>query len=1352
MSNTILISLHIIVALFTSSWAFFLLVTNFKNPKARAVSFLLVLNALSSFSYAFELNSFASNQIIIWTIIEFFVATTIPALSTLAALYLFRPQVIKKWWVSLLLWTLIISPLVISLMDGSRISSVLFNTHLFFNVDQMLNTYTGGYLSIGDAGTGPLYAFANYQLIILFAIFIIYPLTYVVIKDRKAKPFYSHNALVLLIISIIVLIVQSVFQNILPPTISTMIANFLFASGFFIVAFRIIMDDEVEEGEEKPNENFFNLFQNFRIGAKIIIGVATVLIPAIIVIGFTTSSLFKNSLVSESVRNLSSTAFREAQLISSTFDSNFTQMSELKANSIVQSLVSIQNQKYAGLTEEAITEVIAYDQINWQNENSLVVVENSTVILIPEIEYMAQTNPDFINIIIVDKYGSAVIAATTPTQYNYSQSEWWQHITANDTYYVETVQKDFDTNTLTTTLAQPYYNAQNEFIGAIAATYNLNGIIEYIANVEQGNTSFGILTAEAELIPLHLALNTDPVYLPATAIESIQNFNSQATVSIWGSPYLIKSAEIATSDNTYAAPWSFAAYQEANDALKPLNTARNGTIALSSITIVSVTAIVVILTQNLIKPLNTLSEAAEQILQGNRGVNVEVTTKDEFGTLANTFNQMSSEISNMVDNLEKTIEERTKDLERKNIQLEASALVAQQANQIQDLTTLLDETVALISETFGYYHAGIFLLDEQRKYAVLEAANSPGGKRMLARGHKLQVGRVGVVGYCAGMAQPRIAQDVGADITYYDNPDMPHTRSEMALPMIVRDQVIGVVDVQSTEASAFTQDDIEVLQVLANQIALAIEKSRLLESSQNTLEELQRLYGEETALAWKQKLTDEEIAFQYSSTGFTKALSDKQTVQPPGNKLNKEIKYRGQVIGSLDFIRDEVEGRWTEEEDALIEDILEQTALALENARLVDQIKLRSDQITLLQQITAMAASTLDETDLLSQVTNKLQSSLQLNQCGAVLFDTLNESARLTACAPETEITTSKPEISIEEDPFLLDQENAGTEIIVVNEIQETSKYKTFTNSFNVEHSNSLIFVPITFRDAAIGYIYMAEEEIDRKMDAEEYNLYLQIQAQVSTAVESARLFAAEQQGREASAALLEITQISSASLDINEVLNEATYRSAEAIQANRCTILLLDEREKIKPLISVYFDGTQMEEDEWDLLVKDINSSYQPVPMRDLAANLRIPRYIDNPLTYEQFPLGWTHHFNIEKILMVPLISQNKVIGSMVYDLISREKSFTQNQVELAQTIAGQIATTLENANLFDQAVRRAERERQVTEITAKIRASNDPKEILDTAISELRLALAKHEIQEKQKAISTNRTTSGSNGKESN
>jgi transcriptional regulator with GAF, ATPase, and Fis domain len=170
-----------------------------------------------------------------------------------------------------------------------------------------------------------------------------------------------------------------------------------------------------------------------------------------------------------------------------------------------------------------------------------------------------------------------------------------------------------------------------------------------------------------------------------------------------------------------------------------------------------------------------------------------------------------------------------------------------------------------------------------------------------------------------------------------------------------------------------------------------------------------------------------------------------------------------------------------------------------------------------------------------------------------------------------------------------------------------------------------------------------------------------------------------------------------------------------------------LDENEKLKPLISIYANGQQLAPEEWELFQEKIHTTYQDVPLRTLAANLRSPRIIQDPLTYTNIPLSWTESFDITSLLMVPLISQNKVIGSMVYDQIDPDFRFRQNQVEIAQTIAGQIATTIENSKLFEDALLRAERERQVSEITAKIRSSNDPDVIMETAIAELRAALTK-------------------------
>ncbi len=156
----------------------------------------------------------------------------------------------------------------------------------------------------------------------------------------------------------------------------------------------------------------------------------------------------------------------------------------------------------------------------------------------------------------------------------------------------------------------------------------------------------------------------------------------------------------------------------------------------------------------------------------------------------------------------------------------------------------------MLSTRFGFYHVGIFLKDETGRYALLYAANSEGGQRMLKRGHKLEVGQVGIVGYVTESGKARIALDVGKDAVYFDNPDLPQTHSEMALPLKIADRILGALDIQSTEPQAFKQDDIEVLQIVADQLAIAIENSRLLAESRSAVDAMRRTYGEVSLQAW----------------------------------------------------------------------------------------------------------------------------------------------------------------------------------------------------------------------------------------------------------------------------------------------------------------------------------------------------------------------------------------------------------------------------------------------------------------------------------------------------------------------
>ncbi len=229
-----------------------------------------------------------------------------------------------------------------------------------------------------------------------------------------------------------------------------------------------------------------------------------------------------------------------------------------------------------------------------------------------------------------------------------------------------------------------------------------------------------------------------------------------------------------------------------------------------------------------------MQSTAEKISGGDLEAQAPIQTSDEIGALGRAFNTMTQQLKTFINELEDRVQDRTRELAKQNEalvfrsqQLQTVADVARQIVSAQELDELLPQITRLVSERFNFYHVGIFLLDENREYAVLRAANSEGGQRMLARKHQLKVGAVGIVGYATGAGQPRIATDVGEDAVYFSNPDLPETRSEMALPLKVGDLVIGALDVQSTVSNAFTQEDIALFTTLADQIAVAIRNNEL---------------------------------------------------------------------------------------------------------------------------------------------------------------------------------------------------------------------------------------------------------------------------------------------------------------------------------------------------------------------------------------------------------------------------------------------------------------------------------------------------------------------------------------------
>jgi len=416
------------------------------------------------------------------------------------------------------------------------------------------------------------------------------------------------------------------------------------------------------------------------------------------------------------------------------------------------------------------------------------------------------------------------------------------------------------------------------------------------------------------------------------------------------------------------------------------------------------------LSSGLTAPIRRLMAVADAITSGNMNSRANIETEDEFGVLAGAIDQMTSELQQNLTNLEQRVSERTRDLEKRSNQLQAVAEIGRAAATLRNVDELLSTVTRLISERFGFYHAGIFLLEEQNinrkdttgekggRFAVLWAANSEGGQRMLARGHKLRVGQQGIVGYVTGTGNPRIALDVGEDSKFFDNPDLPETNSEMALALKSGGKIIGALDVQSIQPNAFSREDAAIMQTLADLVAIAIENARLFRESNEALETSRRIYGEISRRSWMEILNERaELSYtslDYPSIGDNLGQGRKSNEGDDGEKgeniereesqgnypLSLPIKVRETIIGYLDTFKPKESGGWTPEEYDMVTTIIEQLGVALESARLYEASQLQAERERLVGEVASRMRESLNVDAVLRTAVQELRQSLGISQ------------------------------------------------------------------------------------------------------------------------------------------------------------------------------------------------------------------------------------------------------------------------------------------------------------------------------------------------------------------------------------
>lgn len=577
---------------------------------------------------------------------------------------------------------------------------------------------------------------------------------------------------------------------------------------------------------------------------------------------------------------------------------------------------------------------------------------------------------------------------------------------------------------------------------------------------------------------------------------------------------------------------------------------------------------------------------------------------------------LQSALKNTNDKLELHVQQRTGALEWRLIQIRTAAEVAQRAISATKLEDLLKITVKLIVERFGYYYAAIFLLDDSQKLAVLREATGSIGQELKNRGYRITVGSQSIIGWVTAEKNTRVVSDVASDPLYLQNELLPKTRSEASIPLLIGDDIVGVLDVQSLEPDAFNRDDVAVLQTLANQIASSIKTLRLLELTQINLQEVNLMY-EASSRITKANSTAEIFRITSSTLQQTTYLTMVMMAVPEGLRVfsfndpedpanNREFANRFFPVSKLTLERSfDIDQRFltliegeSHELLNILQDIPRQTGckemvlLPVYSSNKLTCLWLlasRSQHIfnkTALQPYVALAefvSTTLSKIEALDQAQQQLKRLKILNSLGQViateleirsLFQSVHrqvsqlfgETGFYIALYDPDADTISFPYLYEDGELLQLDPIPLGeglTSIVIRSReslllVGETERLAREMGAKLVgKLAKSWLGVPLMIGDQVLGAMTVQDTERDYAFSEEDASLLTTLASQVSVAIRNARLVESIRKRAEQQRILYEITEKIRRSVDMDTILSTTTSELAKALGARRAQIEL---------------------------------------------------------------------------------------------------------------------------------------------------------------------------------------------------
>ncbi len=635
-----------------------------------------------------------------------------------------------------------------------------------------------------------------------------------------------------------------------------------------------------------------------------------------------------------------------------------------------------------------------------------------------ELNEFQQLFPAHVEVFVTDRYGGLVAATNHTSDYYQADEEWWQAAfnEGQGAVFIDQPKYDERSATYGVNMAVPVYAANSkEVVGVLHTTYRIEPILEILDRVKLGQTGQAELfipggqefkAGDPKIEPADDLSPDSLAQLLANQMDFVEAEDAEEFI-----PILVSAAPVKAVTNDSAIDdlnWTVIVHQSRREALAPLQAQLRNTVFTALVIIGLVAIVAVILAQLLAGPIMRLTTVAQQVTGGDLDVQGRVESNDEIGQLTLAFNTMTGRLRETIDTLEIQVSQRTQ-------QLQTALDVSHRLVGILDLSDLLRQVVILTKETFNYYHVHIYLREDQT--LLMAEGYGEAGAEMKRQGHHIALDAPqSLVARAARERQVITVENVRADPFWLPNPLLPDTHSEMAVPVLLGDEVVGVLDVQSEKVGGLTQEDRATLLLLANQVAIAVRNARAFAQTQEALYEAQRLQRLYTTEAWEQfhssrNTTDYEFREptlpplkDVTTPEAVAALQQKQTItliangQPKNpspaevsptesptspsarNALATPLKLRDEIIGVLGIHDDDPERRWTEEEIALIETISEQMSLALENARLFDHTRRDAWRNQMVSETTSQVWASADIEEVMKAAVAELGNRLRASE------------------------------------------------------------------------------------------------------------------------------------------------------------------------------------------------------------------------------------------------------------------------------------------------------------------------------------------------------------------------------------